>query len=281
MSYASDYRPTELMALVAARQIIDGEIVFIGTGVPLIAGLLAKFTHAPNITLVFETGIIGSQPLRTVLFIDDNPCHDGALSITNLCRIFSDQQRGYYDLGMLGAAQIDRYGNVNTTVIGDYDQPRVRLPGSGGGNDIGSSARRLVIMAKLERRRFVSKLDHLTTPGYLNGGQSRMEAGLMGGGPIAVITDKCIFGFDEITKEIVLDSIHQDVTVEEVKREISWELKVPSQPKVTELPTEEEIELLRLLDPPNFVLGDTLSTIDFDDWAKLTENMIKTLGNLY
>jgi glutaconate CoA-transferase subunit B len=214
-------------------------------------------------------------------FIDDNGCHDGALSITTLCRAFADLQRGYYDLGILGAAQVDRHGNINSTTIGNYHHPQVRLPGSGGGNDIGSSSGRLVIMTKLERKRFVSKLDYLTTPGYLEGGGLRKEAGLVGGGPVAVITDKCIFRFNERAKELVLDSLYPGVTVADVKRELSWEVKLSHRVKMTEPPSKEEVKLIRSLDSSGFVLGETLGDIDFDTWASSVEDMTRTLLQLY
>ncbi len=279
--YAREYTAAELMAVAAAKLIKDGDIVFVGIGVPLIAGLLAKLTHAPDATLVFEVGCIGAKPLRMTWFIDDNGCHDGALCITTLCRVFSDLQRGYYDMGLLGAAQLDRYGNINSTLIGDYHHPQVRLPGSGGGNDIGSSIGNLVIMAKLERRRFVSSLDYLTTPGYLDGGDTRERAGLSGGGPAAVITDKCTFGFDESSREMTLKSLHPDITLEEVKGEVSWEIKVPPRVELTEPPTPEQIKLIRALDPPGFVLEDASSTMDFENWASSMEHMIENLRNLY
>ncbi|MFC1987215.1 CoA-transferase subunit beta [Chloroflexota bacterium] len=281
MTYAKEYTAAELMAVQAAKLIKDEDLAFVGIGVPLIAGLLAKLTHAPNATLIFETGLMGSEPLRMILFIDDNGCHDGAFCVTTLWRVFSDLQRGYYDLGLLGAAQLDRYGNINSTLIGDYLHPQVRLPGSGGGNDIGSSVGRLVIMTKLEETRFVPQLDYMTTPGYLQGWDTRAKAGLTGGGPIAVITDKCNFKFEPDSREMVLDSLHPNMTLEKVKREVSWEIKLPPQVKITEPPTEEQIELIRTLDPAGFVLRETLSAIDFEDWANSVECMTETLRTLY
>ena len=228
MPCTKDYTTAELMTVTAAKEVRNGDIVFIGIGVPLIAGLLAKLTHAPQATLIFEAGCIGPEPLRMVWFIDDNGCHDQAICITTLSRVFSDMQRGYYDLGILGAAQVDKHGNINSTMI-EAPHLQVRLPGSGGGNDIGSSVYRLLIMAKLEKRRFVSHLDYLTTPGYLEGGNSRERAGLVGKGPIAVITDKCTFRFAEHTNEMILDSVYPDVKPEEVMREVSWDLKISPQ----------------------------------------------------
>jgi len=277
----NNYTGAELMAATVASEIKDRHIVFVGIGLPLIAGLLAKLTHAPYATLVFETGCIGPEPLRMPWFIDDNACHDRAFCITSLWRVFSDLQRGYYDLGILGAAQIDRYGNINSTMIGDYNQPQVRLPGSGGGNDIGSSANSTIIMAKLEKKRFVSKLDYMTTPGHLNGGESRRKAGLTGGGPISVITDKCTFKFDNSSKEMTLDRIYPNATVDDVKREVSWNLKLSSRILNVEPPTQEQLVLIKTLDTSGFILGESLTTTDFESWASSVEHMIETLTPLY
>jgi len=279
--YAHDYKLSELMVAATAREIKDGELVFIGIGLPLMAGLLAKAMHAPNITIVYESGCFGPQQQRIVYNVGDSGCTDGALYVTSLWRTFSDQQRGYIDIGILGGAQIDKYGNLNTTAVfgeGDYWKPKVRLPGSGGGNDIGSSARRTVIIMRLERRRFVPRVDYITTPGYLDGGDSRERAGVCGGGPVAVITDKCIFRFDKVTKEMYLDSLHPGVSVDDVKKEVQWDLKVAPDLKTTEPPSVEEVKFIREIDPLGLILGAeaALAEIkDFNQWAEITERTIK------
>ncbi|MBC7345412.1 MAG: glutaconate CoA-transferase, partial [Clostridia bacterium] len=227
--YSEDYTLPELLATAAAREIRDGETVFVGVGVPLLGAMLAKLTHAPNAILAMESGSIGPQPRRIILGIGDNPCIENALCATSLWRLFSDQQAGFFDVGVLGGAQIDKFGNLNSTAIfgdGDYWHPRTRLPGSGGANDIASSARRTIIMMRLEKRRFLDQVDFITSPGHLRGGNSRRECGLPGGGPSAVITDKCIMRFDDETRELFLDSVHPGVSVEEVKAGVSWDLKV-------------------------------------------------------
>jgi len=197
--YSQEYTLAELMAVAAAREIKDGENVFIGIGVPLMAGLLAKRTHAPNITLVYESGCMGPLQQRISYNVGDSSCADKAFYLTSQWRIFSDLQKGYIDVGILGGAQIDKYGNMNTTAIfgeGNYEKPLARLPGSGGGNDIGSSSRRVVYVMSLEKRRFFHRVDYMTTPGYLSGGDARQKAGLCGKGPVSVITNKCILRFE-------------------------------------------------------------------------------------
>ncbi len=279
--YAQDYSLAELMAVAAAREINDGENVFIGIGVPLMAGLLAKGTHAPNMTLVYESGCVGPLQQRISYNVGDSACVDNAFYLTSQWRIFSDLQRGYIDVGILGGAQIDKYGNMNTTAIfgdGTYEQPMARLPGSGGGNDIGSSARRVVYVMSLEKRRFFPQVDYLTTPGYLSGGDARQKAGLCGQGPVSVITDKCIFRFEKDTKEMYLEALHPHVTVDEVRNEISWDIKVAPKLKRTEPPTVQQVEIIRAIDPSGIILGvgAAISEIkDFDTWADITEKSIK------
>ena len=281
--YAREHKLAELMAAATANEIKDGETVFIGIGLPLMAGLLAKATHAPNITIVYESGCFGTLQQRISYNVGDSSCTDGVFYTTSLWRTFSDQQKGYIDVGVLGGAQIDKYGNLNTTSIfgeGDYRKPKVRLPGSGGGNDIGSSAGRTVIVMRLERRRFLPRVDYLTTPGYLEGGNSRKRAGLCGEGPVAVITDKCIFRFDKVTKEMYLDSLHPDVSVEDVKKEVQWNLEVAPDLKITEQPTVEEVRLMREIDPSGIILGAETAVAeigDFNQWANITERTIKIL----
>jgi glutaconate CoA-transferase subunit B len=271
------------MAAAAAKEIKNREMVFVGIGLPLMAGLLAKATHAPDITLVYESGCFGTVQQRVSYNVGDSACADGAFYVTSLWRTFSDMQRGYIDVGIIGGAQIDRYGNLNTTVLlgyGNYQKPKTRLPGSGGGNDIGSSAKRTIIIMRLERRRFAPKVDYLTTPGHLKGWDSRKKAGLYGGGPAAVITDKCIFRFEEVTREMYLDSLHPGVSLEDVKKQVQWNLKVAEKLKITEPPTMGEVKLIRELDPSGIIIGADSATADiknFNQWANLTEKTIKML----
>ncbi|MDO9537338.1 MAG: CoA-transferase, partial [Thermoplasmata archaeon] len=198
--------------------------------------------------------------------------------------VFSDLQRGYLTLGILGGAQIDKFGNLNTTaILGDnvYPNVKVRLPGSGGANDIASSAGRTVIMMRLEKKRFLNKIDYITSPGHLTGGNSRKETGLVGGGPAAVITEKCIFRFDEGTKEMYLDSLHPGVTVEEIKDNVSWDLKVANDLKETERPTIEEVDFMKTIDPTDIILRTErlYEKMDFWEWADVSEKGWEKLMN--
>lgn len=255
-SIASDYTRQELMVVAAAREFQDGMVCFIGTGLPMIAAYLAKLTHAPNVVLIFESGTIDAQPRELATGVGDFRLLDGAAKATGLYYALSLLQRGYVDLGFLGAAEIDRFGNINTTVIGDYRSPRVRLPGSGGANDIASLARRFVVLVPHERRKLVERVQYLTTPGYLDGPGARECAGLAGGGPSRVITDLAVLGFDPATKALRVDSLHPQVTAEMVQANTGFELEVPPCTPVTSPPTDEEVRLIRgVIDPDGVYLG--------------------------
>lgn len=259
MKYASEYTSFELMATTVARQIKNGDVAFIGIGVPMIAGLVASNTHAPETTLIFEAGGIGARSRRIAWSISDSPTVDNAIAASSMWRVLSDIQRGFISLGIIGGAQIDRFGNLNSTLItgedGTFDRPRLKLPGSGGANDVGSSAQRTVIMMRLEKGKFVEKIDYLTTPGYLDGFGARERAGLAGGGPEVVITDHCTFRFDEATKEMYLDALFPGVTVDYVKKMVGWDLKVAESVTEVEPPTVEQIEIMRKFDPDAIILS--------------------------
>ena len=252
-----DYKPTELMAICAAREIRDGEIAFIGTGLPMLGGMLAKATHAPNCIMVFESGVVDARPKRTPLSIGDACLVPGSVMLGGLTEVFGLLlQPGHVDVGYIGGAQIDRFGNLNTTVIGDYRRPKVRLPGSGGGNDIGSLAKRTIIMMKQDARKFVEKVDYVTTPGWVDGPGGRERVGLPRGGPSAVITDLGVYRFEPDTKEMILESTHPGVTVDQVKANVSWEIRVPARVRTTKPPTKRELRILRTkLDPEGIFLG--------------------------
>lgn len=255
---AGEYKLTELMAICAAREIKDGEIAFIGTGLPMLGGMLAKYTTAPNCVMVFESGVVDARPKRTPLSIGDACLVPGSVMLGGLTEVFGlVLQPGYVDVGFIGAAQIDKFGNLNTTVIGDYRAPKVRLPGSGGANDIGSLAKRVIVMMKQDRRKFVEKLDYLTTPGWLDGPGGRERAGLPRGGPAAVITDLGLYRFDPETKEMFLEFYHPGLTVERIRENVSWTLKVSPQVRETKPPTKRELRVLRTkCDPEGIFLGE-------------------------
>jgi|LDZU01.1.fsa_nt_gi glutaconate CoA-transferase subunit B len=273
--YAKDFTSGELMATATAREIRDGEVVFIGIGLPMLGALLAKNNNAPNAIIGFEAGILGGKPVGALWAVGDTGAARKAEYMTTMWWVFSDLQRGYMTLGILGGAQIDKFGNLNTTaILGDnvYPNVKARLPGSGGANDIASSAGRTVIMMRLEKKRFLNKIDYITSPGHLTGGNSRQDAGLVGGGPSAVITEKCIFRFNE-EKEMYLDSLHPGVTVQEIKDNISWDLKVGKDLKETERPTVEQVSLVRAIDPTDIILRTQrlYEKMDFWEWAVVSE----------
>jgi len=257
MATEAGWKLTELMAICAAREIKDGEIAFIGTGLPMLGGMLAKATHAPHALLIFESGVVDAHPKRTPLSIGDACLVPGAAMLGGLTEVFGlILQPGHVDVGYIGAAQIDRFGNLNSTVIGDYYAPKVRLPGSGGANDIGSLAKRVIVMMKQDARKFVQKVDYITTPGYLDGPGGRERAGLPRGGPSTVITDMGVYGFDPATKEMICLSHHPGLSVEEIRKNVSWPIRIADDVHETAPPTAEELRVLReTCDPEGIFLG--------------------------
>ncbi len=240
------YSATELMIVAAARALAGARVVFVGVGLPNIACNLAQRTVAPRLELVYEAGVYGARPSRLPLSVGDPTLVSGALAAMSMGHLFQYYlQRGLIDVGFLGAAQIDRFGNLNSTVIGNYQQPRVRLPGSGGACEIALLARRVFIIARLNRRTFVEQLDFQTTPGHMSGGNSRAALGASGGGPALVITDKALFEFDADSREMVLTSLHPNCSVAEVQAQVGWPLRVAEQLSTTPPPTEAEMTILR------------------------------------
>lgn len=245
------YSSAELMIVNAARLLKDGDVVFVGVGQPNLACNLAKRTHAPNLTMIYEAGVIGAEPARLPLSIGDPTLVSGALSVVSMYDIFTLYlQRGNVDVGFLGGAQIDRYGNINATIVGnDYEHPKVRLPGSGGAQEIAAWANRCYIMTPHQKRRFPEKVDFLTSAGYLDGNDGREKAGLRGKGPIAVVTD---LGFLEPDKsgELILTALHPGKTVEQARENTGWSLKVAADLRTTQPVSEKELRILRdELDP--------------------------------
>ncbi|KPV65316.1 MAG: Coenzyme A transferase [Candidatus Bathyarchaeota archaeon BA1] len=251
------YTTIELMACAASRILEDKKSVFVGTGLPIIAATLAQKTHAPNLFIIFEAGGLGPQIPMLPISVGDSRTFYRAVMASSMDYVMSTGQLGYMDYGFLGAAQIDMYGNINTTVIGSHERPKVRLPGSGGANDGGSLCWRTIILMQQDTQRFVERVDFITTPGYLTGPGARERAGLPAGtGPYRVITQLGIMGFDEKTKRMTLLSVHPGVTVDQVKANTGFRLIVPDEPSVTEPPTEEQIRILRTeIDPAGIVIG--------------------------
>jgi len=252
-----EYNPTELMACVASRVLEDGRSVLVGTGLPIIASILAQRIHAPNLLILFEAGGVGPRIPTIPISVGDSRTFHRAVMAASMDYVMSCAQLGLVDYGFLGAAQIDRFGNLNTTVIGPHDAPKVRLPGSGGANDVGSLCNRTIILMRHDKRRFMKELDYLTTPGYLTGPRAREKAGLPeGSGPYRVITQLGVMGFDRATKAMELLSVHPGFDVEDVVENTGFELIVPDNVSVTRPPTEEELKLLREeIDPARIVIG--------------------------
>ncbi len=250
------FSPVEQMAAATSKLIDDGATVLTGSGLPMIAMALAIRTRTPNVTVIFEAGGIAPQIPVLPISVSDSRTFYRAIMATSLDCVMGTAQQGYVDYGMLGAAQIDMYGNVNTTAIGPYDRPKARLPGSGGGNDVGSLCWRTIVIMQQDKKRFVPKLDFLTTPGYLDGPGARERAGLPEGtGPYRVVTQLGVLGFDEATKRMKLLAVHPGVSVDDVKNSTGFELLVSSEISVTSPPTTEEIRLLHgEIDPSHFVL---------------------------
>ncbi len=256
MMNAKSFSKNELMIVNAARLLQDGDLVFVGVGAPNLACNLARRTHAPNLTMVYEAGVIGAQPARLPLSIGDPTLVSGASAVCSMYEIFSLYlQRGNVDVGFLGGAQIDRFCNINATVIGDYYHPKVRLPGSGGSMEIAAWANRCYIMTPHDKRRFPEKVDFCTSAGFLSGRAEREKSGVRGTGPQAVVTDLAIMVPDE-NGELQVTALHPGVELEEVRNNTGWEIKVALTITRTAEPTPEELRILHEeLDPTGIYLN--------------------------
>jgi glutaconate CoA-transferase subunit B len=248
------YTATELLACIAARLIEDKKSVFVGTGLPMIAAMLAQRTHAPKLLLVFEAGGIGAQVPVLPISVGDSRTFYHAVIASSMHDAMSISQAGYLDYGFLGAAQIDQYGNINTTTIGPHDHPLVRLPGSGGGNDVSSLCWRTIIIMRQEKRRFVNQLDFLTTPGYLSGSGAREREGLPENcGPYRVITQLGVYGFQEDTKQMTLLALHPGTTINDVQVHSSFKIHIAPHVTVNAPPSRRELRILHEIDPAGIV----------------------------
>jgi glutaconate CoA-transferase subunit B len=245
---------SEMMIVAAARELAGQRVCFVGVGLPNIAVNLAQRTVAPDLQLVYESGVFGARPARLPLSIGDPTIVTGAVAVTSMLELFGYYlQRGLVDVGFLGAAQIDRFGNINTTVIGEYARPRTRLPGSGGACEIAINARQVFVIMRQSKRSFVERIDFRTSPGNLGGAEAaartRREQGWMGSGPSVVVTDLGIYHFDT-DGEMRLDSLHPGATLEQVRESMGWEVRVAAELADTAPPTNEELRLIREeLDP--------------------------------
>jgi len=250
MTSAAAYTESELLAVMSARLLSDGQVVFAGVGIPLLAATLAQRLHAPGLTILFEGGTIGAfiEPGKLPPSTNEQRCTRRANMVLGSTDVLLLLQRGYIDVGFMGGAQIDRYGNLNSSFIGDPEHPVTRLPGTGGGNDIASLTQMIVAM-KHEKRRFVERVDFVTSPGFLSGDGSRRDAGLIAGGMYRVITDLGIFGFAEYSKRMELLALHPGVTTDQVQANTGFKLLIAVDLPSTNPPTENELAVLRHLDP--------------------------------
>jgi glutaconate CoA-transferase subunit B len=243
----------ELMVCQAARQLRSGEVVFVGIGLPNLACNLARRLHAPKLVLIYESGAVGADPQRLPISIGDPSLVTDSLGVFSMFDVFSFYlQRGLIDVGFLQGVQIDRFGNLNTTVIGDYQHPEVRLPGSGGACEIAILAKRILIIAPQSKRSFPERVDFITSPGFVDGPEGRSKLGLPGGGPVMVITNMGCYGFAD--GEMVLTSLHPGCTIEQVRENIGWDVRISSQLTTTEVPTDEELRIIRDLDPAHLFI---------------------------
>lgn len=238
----------EMMTVVAARLLRDGEVCFVGIGLPSTAANLARATHAPDLVLVYESGTLGARPTSLPLSIGDGILADTADAVVGVPEVFNYWlQAGRIDTGFLGAAQVDRFGNINSTVIGDYEQPKVRLPGAGGAPEIAASAKRVVLILRHSRRSFVARVDFTTSFGFGGGPGDRERLGLPGEGPRIVVSDLGVLEPDPRTCELVLTGVHPGVGVEEVRAATAWPLRVADRVVTQEPPRPAELAMLRRL----------------------------------
>jgi glutaconate CoA-transferase, subunit B len=254
MATSNRYTPQELMVAVASREINNGDLVFVGMRLPILAYAVARNAHAPSARGLFEVGLMRDQPAAGFLgTMGDPPNVVEALWATRMSNVMALMAQGQVDLGFIGGAEVDRFGNLNTSYVGPPERPKVKLPGSGGGADIAILSRRWVTLMSHERRRLVEKVSFVTSPGYGDGTPGwRKRNGLLGGGPVAIITTLCVLRFPEDGGEAYLASVHRGHTVDEVQAETGWDLKVADHVAATPAPTDSELAAIRRFDPDGF-----------------------------
>lgn len=250
------YTTSELLAVMSSRVLEDGQTIFAGVGIPLLAATLAQAMHAPGLTILFEGGVLGPfiVPGELPPSTNEQRCTRRANMVLSNTDVLLLLQRGYVDIGFMGGAQVDQYGNLNSSFIGDADDPTIRLPGTGGGNDIASLTQVIVAMVH-EKRRLVENVDFVTSTGFWHGGSSRSDDGLITGGPTKVVTDLAVMGFDPDSKRMKVEALHDGVTREEVQDKTGFDLLFADDLNVTEPPREEEIAVLRNFDPDRVYIG--------------------------
>lgn len=256
MASDAEYTPEEIMTSVASRELRDGEVVFVGIGLPNLACNLARATHAPRLLMIYESGAVGAMPERLPVSIGDPALVTGSLMVCGMADVFQFfLQNGRIEVGFLGGAQVDRFGNINTTVVGSYEHPRVRLPGSGGASEIAIHAKRTLVIGRMSPRAFPERVDFVTSPGHRSGGSTRRELGMPGAGPVRIITDKCVLEADPETGEMVLAAVYPGVDLATVRAGVGWPLRQTTRVEAIDPPSSEEVRLLReVLDPRKLYL---------------------------
>ena len=256
MTEQSSYTASELLAVMSGRLLKDGQTVFAGVGIPLLAATLAQRLHGPGLTILFEGGTLGPfvVPGELPPSTNEQRCTRRANMLLSITDVLLLLQRGYVDVGFMGGAQIDRYGNLNSSFIGDPKDPAIRLPGTGGGNDI-SSLTQMIVAMKHEKRRFVDKVDFITSPGFLDGGSRRIDSGLVSGGMYRVVTDLAILDFDDETKEMKVSALSPGVTAEQVRDNTGFDIRIDGDIETTESPSQAELDVLRHLDPEQLYIA--------------------------
>ena len=247
---------SELLAVMSSRLLKDGQTVFAGVGISLLAATLAQRMHAPGLTILFEGGTLGPfiVPGELPPSTNEQRCTRRANMVLSSTDVLLLLQRGYVDVGFMGGAQIDQYGNLNSSFVGDANNPTIRLPGTGGGNDIASLTDLIVAMVH-EKRRFVEKVDFITSTGYWHGGSSRADDGLIAGGPVGVVTDLAVLGFDQRTKRMKVQGLQSGVTLDQVQEKTGFELLVDDEVENLRPPARDELEILREFDPDRLYIG--------------------------
>jgi len=245
------YSPSEMMVVRAAKELKNGEVVFVGIGLPNFACNVARRLHAPDLVLIYEAGAVGAVPSRLPLSIGDPCLVTDSISVCSMVEVFNYYlQGGRIDVGFLGGAQVDKFGNINSTVIGSYEKPEVRLPGSGGACEIAINSKKTIIILKQNKKTFSEKIDFITSPGYIDKNNQRIKYNMPGRGPVLVITDFGVYDFSDRYNEMVLIEIHPNVSIEDLKENISWDIKVSPNLIKTTPPTREELKIIREeLDP--------------------------------
>lgn len=252
-----EFSSSEIMVTRAAKELKDRDVVFVGIGLPNLACNLARRLQAPELTLIYESGAVGAVPTRLPISIGDPCLVTDSISVCSMVEVFYYYlQGGLIDVGFLGGAQIDRFGNINSTVIGDYEQPKVRLPGSGGACEISIHAKKIILILKQNKKTFAEKIDFVTSPGFINGMNPRSSLGIPGEGPILVITDLGVYYFTHDTHQMILTEIHPGTSLDMIRENLSWDIMISDSLKTTESPSVKELKIIREeLDPEKIYLS--------------------------